>query len=54
MTPTRDAWEAPEIVEMGNATDIIQGGGDCCHDMPGLQGNKEFSPPMTDQYDDLN
>ena len=33
-------YEAPEIVQIGDAADVIQGGGNCCGDLEGLIGKK--------------
>ena len=33
-------YESPEIIEIGLADEVIQGGGNCCYDIEGLVGHK--------------
>ncbi|WP_448990956.1 hypothetical protein [Luteitalea sp.] len=44
-------WERPELVELGDAAAIVQGGGNCCYDHGGLIGDKDGG--YTDVYDDV-
>jgi hypothetical protein len=42
------SWEAPELVDLGNAVEIIQGGGSCCPD----HDNGYIGVPFTSSNDD--
>jgi hypothetical protein len=39
-----EIYEAPQIVDLGDAGEVIQGGGNCCGDLEGLIGRKTLPP----------
>ncbi|MGV3518783.1 MAG: hypothetical protein ACO1TH_16970 [Luteitalea sp.] len=51
VTDELPVWERPELVELGDAAAIVQGGGNCCYDHGGLIGDKDGG--YTDVYDDV-
>jgi hypothetical protein len=47
-------WEAPELVDLGSALEIVQGGGDCCLDgHQGWKGDKDAYTDGGDLLDDI-